>query len=108
MKNPLRPKPADRDSDEVALLVIDVQQGLFRKSAPIYRAQELLGNITTLIDRAHESGVPVIYIQHASKKTWVEGSDDWQLHPRLQCLNMDLRIPKQHGSAFKETTLKKS
>ena len=35
-----------------ALLVIDVQQGLFRKSTPIYRAEPLLNTLTTLIERA--------------------------------------------------------
>jgi hypothetical protein len=40
------------------LLVIDVQQGLFRKSTPIYRAEPLLNTLTTLIERAHDAGVP--------------------------------------------------
>jgi len=68
----------------MALLVIDVQQGLVRKSTPIYRAEPLLNTLTTLIDRAHAAGVPVIYIQHASDKVLPFGSADWQLHPRFQ------------------------
>ena len=64
-----------------ALLVIDVQQGLFRKSTPIFRAEPLLDTIATLIDRAHAASVLVVYIQHASDKVLPFGSADWQLHP---------------------------
>ena len=88
-----------------ALLVIDVQQGLFRKSTPIYRAEPLLNTLTTLIERAHTAGVPVIYIQHASDKVLPFGSADWQLHPRLQPGADDLVVHKQHGNAFEDTPL---
>jgi hypothetical protein len=36
-----------------ALLVIDVQKGLFEHETPIYEADRLLANIQMLIDRAH-------------------------------------------------------
>jgi len=88
-----------------ALLVIDVQQGLFRKSTPIYRAEPLLNTLTALIERAHAAGVPVIYIQHASAKVLPFGSADWQLHPRLQPGADDLVVHKQHGNAFEDTPL---
>jgi len=88
-----------------ALLVIDVQQGLFRKSTPIYRAEPLLNILTTLIERAHAAGAPVIYIQHASDKVLPFGSADWQLHPRLQPGVDDLIVHKQHGNAFEDTPL---
>ena len=89
-----------------ALLVIDVQQGLFRKSTPIYRAEPLLNTLTTLIERAHAAGVPVIYIQHASDKVLPLGSADWQLHSRLQPGENDLIVHKQHGNAFDDTPLR--
>lgn len=93
------------DQGNVALLVIDVQQGLFGKSTPIYKAEELLQNITLLIDRAHRNNIPVFYIQHSDLRTLVKGSSDWQLHPRLQPLATDCIIHKQHGNAFEETAL---
>ncbi len=88
-----------------ALLVIDVQQGLFGKSTPIYKAEEILQNITTLIDRAHQAGTPVIYIQHSDQRGLIKDSPDWQLHSRLQPLETDTLIHKQHGNAFEETNL---
>jgi nicotinamidase-related amidase len=88
-----------------ALLVIDVQQGLFRKSTPVYQADKLLENINSLVASAHMSGIPVVYIQHADQKSLVTGSDDWQLHPQLQPLESDCLVHKRHGNAFLETGL---
>jgi nicotinamidase-related amidase len=88
-----------------ALLVIDVQQGLFRKSTPIYKADELLENINLLVEQAHGDGVPVFYIQHSDNRTLVKGSQDWQLHPKLHPQRIDTIIHKQHGNAFEDTNL---
>jgi nicotinamidase-related amidase len=94
-----------KDYQNTALLVIDVQQGLFRKSTPIYRAEELLENINALVDKAHSANVPVCYIQHSDKLALRKGSDDWRLHPQLQPLKTDDLVHKQHGNAFAETNL---
>ena len=94
-----------RAGQATALLVIDVQQGLFRKSTPIFRAELLLDTITTLVERAHAAGVLVVYIQHASDKVLPFGSADWQLHPRLHPGEGDLIVHKQHGNAFEDTSL---
>ncbi len=96
---------ATKNQHPVALLVIDVQQGLFEKSTPIYKVGELLENITMLVDRAHQSGVPVIYVQHSAAKHLVKGSAEWQLHPQLQPQHKDTIIHKQHGNAFEDTPL---
>jgi len=105
MKVTTNARPATKYQKGVALPVVDVQQGLFAKSAPIYHADELLKNIGTLVDRAHRAGASVFYVQHSSEKILVEGSDEWQLHPRLRPLKKDRIIHKQHGSAFQGTTL---
>jgi len=91
------------DQTNVALLVIDVQQGLFKKST--YKADQLLHNINTLLDRAHREGVPVFFIQHSGAKTLVKGSPDWQLHPQLHRLATDPVVHKEHGNAFEDTVL---
>lgn len=88
-----------------ALLVIDLQHGLFHKSAPIYRAGPLLDTIETLIERARSAGALVILVQHASDKVLPFGSPDWQLHPRLHPAERDLALHKQHGNAFEDTPL---
>lgn len=89
-----------------ALLVIDVQQGLFEESRPVYRADDVLNNINTVVDRAHAAGVPVFWVQHSTKTTLIEESHAWQLHPWLRPLTTDHFIRKHHGNAFEDTSLK--
>ena len=105
MKARTSKQPAVEDQKKMALLIIDVQQGLFGKSTPIYKADELLKNIHRLVDRAHRAGAPVFYVQHSDKRALVKGSDDWQLHPDLHPLDTDHIIHKQHGNAFEATNL---
>jgi nicotinamidase-related amidase len=92
-------------SGRAALLVIDVQRGLFRKSTRLYRADELLETINELVERAHLAGAPVVYVQHSSDKVLPWGSDDWGLHPALHPTDADLIVHKRHGNAFEETEL---
>jgi len=87
------------------LLVIDVQQGLFQKSTPIYNAERLLDNLNTLIGGARHAGVPVLFVQHADEATLAEGSEAWRLHPWIQPLPTEPVVHKRHGNAFKETAL---
>lgn len=94
-----------KQHSDTALLVIDVQKGLFEKSTPIYRAEQLLANINTLIAKARRGGIPVIFIQHSSERILEKGSDGWQLHPEMKPLPKELVIHKLHGNAFEGTDL---
>jgi nicotinamidase-related amidase len=91
--------------DRVALLVIDVQQGLFRKSTRVYRGDELLATINELVERAHSAGGAVFYVQHSSQNVLPWGSPDWQLHPMLHPTTADRIIHKLKGNAFEGTVL---
>ena len=88
-----------------ALLVIDVQRGLFQKSTPIYHAETLLDNILALVSRAQAAGAPVIYVQHCAERDLVKGTEAWQLHPRLAPRPTDPLVFKEHGNAFEATPL---
>ena len=88
-----------------ALLIIDVQQGLFQKATPIYRAEEILKNINTLVEKARYAGVLVVYVQHSDNLALIKGTDGWQLHPQLQYQDIDTVIQKEHGNAFEDTNL---
>lgn len=91
--------------DQTALLVIDVQLGLFQKSTPVYRAEQLIDNINTLVEKAHNDGVPVVYIQHSDPRYLVFNSPGWQLHPQLHPQVGDAIVHKLHGNAFEGTNL---
>jgi nicotinamidase-related amidase len=95
------PKPGTA----TALLVIDVQQGLFEKSTPIYHKEAFLAAVSGLIEQARQAGVPVIFIQHANDTFLIQGSPGWQLHPTIQPLPGEALVHKRHASAFEGTTL---
>jgi nicotinamidase-related amidase len=88
-----------------ALLVIDVQQGLFRRKTPVFNEKQLLTNICTLVQRARAKKVPVIFVQHSTKDWLAEGSDNWLLHPALRPQPADLFVHKRTASAFAGTGL---
>jgi nicotinamidase-related amidase len=88
-----------------ALLVVDLQKGLFERETAIFKAQELIMNVNNLIARARKMSVPVVYIQHSNKGLLKEDSDGWQLHPDLNTPTNELQVRKQHGSAFQNTNL---
>jgi nicotinamidase-related amidase len=91
--------------DNCALLIVDVQVGLFHKPSPVYKGEEMMDNINALVDQAHRVGVPVLYIQHSNDSSLVKGSGAWRLHPWMQPTEQDLRIHKTKGSAFVGTNL---
>lgn len=97
--------PSSAKPSATALLVVDVQQGLFQKSTPVYRAADLIHNIQILVDAAHRAHVPVVYIQHNDKNSLAKDTPAWQLHPEMSPAENDLRVDKQHSNAFEETPL---
>jgi nicotinamidase-related amidase len=93
------------NQSDTALLVIDVQQGLFRKNHPIHQSGQLLDNIIDLVEKAHAAGVPVLYVQHEGPNDLVRGSEGWQLHPRLHPEERDFHLLKQKSNCFEGTDL---
>jgi nicotinamidase-related amidase len=93
------------ERSDVALLVIDVQRGLFERSTPIYEAQQLLDNIEELLWEARTAGAAVFFIQHANMGSLKRGTDAWRLHPQIRPLAHEPVIHKHHGNAFKDTDL---
>ncbi|MFM2479958.1 cysteine hydrolase family protein [Celerinatantimonas sp. YJH-8] len=88
-----------------ALLVIDVQQGLF-DPAPADR-DEIVENINTLIQASHATGVPVILIQHHTPNNAElgKGSQAWQLYDGLLAHETDFHVDKSTPDSFLRTSL---
>lgn len=91
-----------------ALLVIDVQMALFSRPTPIYKAEDLIRNINSLVEMFQLSNALVVYIQHSNNKMLIKDSDGWGFHPDLNIKETDPIIHKIHGNAFKETNLKQT
>lgn len=88
---------------DTALLIVDVQSGLVAGTKPVYRLDELLENIATLIAQARATGTPIIYIQDNDVDEI--GSPGWQIHPAIAPEERDLVIRKPEADAFYGTTL---
>ncbi|OPZ64899.1 MAG: Streptothricin hydrolase [Firmicutes bacterium ADurb.Bin506] len=89
-----------------ALLVIDIQRGLFSKPTPVYQEQRLLDIINDLVSRAHAARAQVVIVQHENDSFLAPASDGWQLHPSLKPGEHYLSVRKHHASAFNGTDLK--
>ena len=94
------------DPSNTALLVVDVQNGLFSKATPIYKAEELLGNINALSSQFSQAGKPVFFIQHSNQNLLPKESENWQLHPKLNITQGDIIIHKTHGNAYDGSNFK--
>ncbi len=92
----------------VALIVVDVQKGLFLNENPILNENELIENINRLIGGARANKMPVVFVQHEGKKgeSFEKNSDSWKLHEGLQVESKkDVFIGKRHSSCFHGTGL---
>ncbi|BBT18140.1 MULTISPECIES: cysteine hydrolase family protein [Pseudomonadaceae] len=91
-----------------ALLVVDVQAGLFFADPEPWRAAELIATINRLADRARTAGAPVLYVQHDGEagSELEPGCIGWQLHPGLERAPLDPVVRKTACDAFFETPLK--
>ena len=84
-----------------ALLVIDVQNGVVTGS---HQRDEVVGNISTLVDKARAEDVPVIWVQHNSDEL-PQGSDQWQYVPELKRDEAEPVVQKTYGDSFEDTNL---
>jgi nicotinamidase-related amidase len=89
-----------------ALMVVDVQQGMFALPSPLHRGDEVVRRIAGLLDRARAEGVPVIHIQHDGGPGHV-GSPGWLPHRMVEPRIGEMVVEKRHSSAFHDTDLHK-
>lgn len=90
-----------------ALLVIDMQKGLFSGAVPPHRTETLIANVNALIGKARRSGAPIHFVQHSGPPgTPVEpGCPTWALLEELDVAPTDHVFQKTRPSAFWGTDL---
>jgi nicotinamidase-related amidase len=84
-----------------ALLVVDVQNGVV-EGAPA--RDSVVANIGSLVEKARQEDVPVIWVQHADEGL-ATGSDEWQIVPELDPDDAEPLIAKSYGDSFEDTGL---
>ncbi len=89
------------DRPNTALLVIDVQNGVM---AGAHNRDGVIANISTLVDKAREEGVPVVWVQH-SDDDLPPGSESWEYVPELVREGSEPLVHKSYGDSFEGTEL---
>jgi nicotinamidase-related amidase len=89
------------DRPNTALLVIDVQIGVVRDT---HDRDKVVANVATLVDKAREAGVPVVWVQHRGDNLPLD-SEVWQLVPQLARRDPEPLVHKRYGDSFEETDL---
>jgi nicotinamidase-related amidase len=89
-----------------ALLVIDVQRGLFDKLPRPHEAEAVVDRINSLAARARDARVPVVFIHHETQDGELEyGTENWQLAQRLRFEAGDVTLRKTTPDSFLRTDL---
>jgi nicotinamidase-related amidase len=84
-----------------ALVVIDVQNGVLEGA---HQRDAVVANVGTLVDKARQEGVPVVWVQHSSEGL-PEGSDNWRIVPELAPDDSEPLVPKTYPDSFEQTSL---
>lgn len=90
-----------------ALLVIDVQEGIFRLPSPLHDADNFLVRIESLVRKARVAGINIIYFQHCGAQgTPIErGAANWQIHHSITPQHGEQVIEKTTANVFHQTNL---
>lgn len=94
-------------SRETALVIIDVQAGMFDPAYPICQGEALLAAIQTLTAKARAADAHVVYVRHGEgpESPLEYGTPGWQVHPSISPLPEDLIIDKRSPDSFHQTPL---
>jgi nicotinamidase-related amidase len=84
-----------------ALVVIDVQNGVVTGA---HERDAVVANIGTLVEKARDEGVPVVWVQHSSEQL-KPGSEPWEYVPELKPEEAEALVHKTYGDSFEDTDL---
>jgi nicotinamidase-related amidase len=90
-----------------ALMIVDVQQGMFAISPPIHRGEEVVRRIAGLMTRARAERRTIVHVQHDGGPGHVlaKGSTGWPHHPLVAPRPGEIVIEKRHSGSFHDTDL---
>jgi len=91
------------DRTKTALLVIDVQNGVMANAV---NRDDVIAKIKSLVDRARQAEVPVVWVQH-SDEGLPRDSDGWRYVPELERRDAEPLVHKNYGDSFEGTHLER-
>jgi nicotinamidase-related amidase len=90
------------DRPHTALLVIDVQNGVVTGT---HERDAVVANIGTLVEKAREEDVPIVWVAHSDSENLPKGSDAWQYVPELPRQESEALVHKTYADSFEDTDL---
>jgi nicotinamidase-related amidase len=89
-----------------ALLLIDIQQGMFGPDEICHEPERLLANASGLLARARAAGVPVFHVQHCEEGgPFVPSTAAWRIRPEVAPREGEPVTQKWACSSFYKTGL---
>lgn len=90
-----------------ALLVIDVQNGMFQEGHVVHKGDALLQNLNSLLTQARSTNTPIFYVQHNAPtgKPLEYGTKGWEIHSEIAPQEADIIIQKTTPDSFFNTSL---
>lgn len=88
-----------------ALLVIDMQVGLFEGDLPRYDADGVIQRVNAIAKVTRATGGLVIFIRHEDEGSLKRGARGWEIVPSLERKDSDLEVDKKACDSFYETDL---
>ena len=84
-----------------ALLIVDVQNGVVGGA---HDRDAVVANVGTLVEKARQEHVPVVWVQHSDANLARE-SEDWQIVPELTPAAAEVHVDKTYADSFDDTNL---
>ncbi|WP_411350176.1 cysteine hydrolase family protein [Paenibacillus sp. WLX2291] len=92
-----------------ALIIIDMQEIFFNsKDNALYQRESLIEHVNTLIGKARDNDIPIVFIQHSDENPSDElypGTPDWEISAQLSRKPEDTVIRKTRWDSFYRTSL---
>ncbi|MGV2486286.1 UNVERIFIED_CONTAM: cysteine hydrolase, partial [Bacillus mycoides] len=90
-----------------ALIVIDVQVGMYTAGMPVHNGEKFLETLQNLIEECRSNSIPIIYVQHNGPKNHPleKGTAGWQVHAAIAPQDGDSIVEKTTLDSFHKTNL---
>jgi nicotinamidase-related amidase len=87
---------------KTALLVVDVQNGVV---AGAHERDTVVANVESLVQKARQEQVPVVWVQHNDDGGLARETEAWQIVPELKPDGSEPLVEKRYGDSFEDTNL---
>ncbi len=92
---------------QTALIIIDVQKGMFTHDDPVFKGEELVSEISSFAGKSRNAGIPVVIVQHSGSKgdSLEPDTEGWQLRDEILSESSEPVVHKNTPDSFLDTDL---